>query len=150
MPRTAGKKVGVERKNHVRAVDPEDRLDRLSERGRGAGPYAVSVVGFPLVPARPRKVAKQSEKLSSERRRADCFGQDAQSIAFLRSRLLQSDANRGKERRPCPDLVEKGDALGPVWIVKVVERRLAEGIGRAEARRMERIAFRFRRTAHVA
>src|SRR5262249_53261088 len=81
---------------------------------------------------------------------ADRFGQYAQALPFLRPRLLQSEADRGKKCRPRPDLIQIGDALGPVGIVQVVERSLAERVGRAEARRMERIAFRLRWTAHVA
>ena len=150
MSRPAGEKVRVQRKDHVRLRDFDDRVERLAEGRGGSRPDVVAVGRLPLVPPRLGQFHHQRAQLRGERGRADRLGQDAQSPSLPLLRLLQRVPHGGEKRRPRADLLQIRHRLGAVRIVEAVESGLGERVGRAETRRVKRVPLRLRGPPHVA
>jgi hypothetical protein len=148
-PGSGADEVGVERQDHVSAIEPVLRVHVFAKREFRAGTCAVAARRIPLMPFRGRVSSQHIANLRGERRRVDRLGEDAQPRAFERRLRRQRIANRTQERRPRPDLAEVGQRLRPVRIVEPENRRLREHVARAEAARMQRIPLDLGRAAFV-
>ena len=102
------------------------------------------------MPLRRREARQQIANLRGERRRADRLGEDAEPGALERLLRGQRGADRAEKRRPRADLAEIGERLRAVGIVEPENRGLREHVGRAEAARMQRVAFDLGRPPFVA
>ena len=102
----AAEEVGVERENHVGAIEAVLALDVFAERELRARARVVAARGIPLMPPGRRVAAEEIANLGGERRRADRLGQQAKAAALERLLGVEDGANRTEESRPRANLAE--------------------------------------------
>src|SRR5437660_10214937 len=76
--RSATEEVGIEREDHVGAIEAVLRLDVIAECELRAGAGVLTARRIPLMPLCRGEAREQIANLRSERRRVDRFGQDPQ------------------------------------------------------------------------
>ena len=114
---------------------------RPSERQRRTGLRIVLVDRLVGVPCGLRKLLQQIVDLSQQRRRGHTSGEQAKAFAVALLHPLQLRLQRLPERFGRGDLTVFENGSRAVGIVQRQHRGLGEYVGRAEARRMPRIAF---------
>ncbi len=104
----------------------------------------------PLMPHGRRKPREDVLELSGERRRRDRFGQNPET-GTPGGLLCRGDRAHGAdERGPRENLSHIGQRLHAIGVVEIEQGSLREDVGRAEARRVRRVAFDFCRPPFVA
>ena len=145
MSRSAVGKIGIEGDDDVRLVEVIDGVDVAAERHAHPFTNIVATHRFPLMPLESRILRKELPDLRAERRRRHGLRQQSQCAGALEGSLQCPD-----EFTPRGDFAEVPDDLRAVGIVEAKNRRLHEGIGCTETRRMIGIALDLRRPSHVA
>ena len=144
----AREEVGVDRDDDVGIREIVDRRQVGAEGELSPLAGVVAADRFVLMPASLRQRLQQGLALAGERRRRDRRAEDSQPRTVAADR--QCAAGGADEFAPGGDDADVLDRLRTVGIVHRQDRGLGEGVGSAEARRMELVTFKLRRPAHVA
>ena len=94
--------------------------------------------------------SKQPVELIGQSRRGHGLRQDAQAGAFLRAKRFSNVERQRLEVLPGFDPAAARDELRAIGVVKPEQSRLAEDVGRSQARRMSGVALDLDRPAHLA
>src|SRR5215472_1121955 len=138
---SAGKKIGVDRKNNLGVFRAVDRVDVTSESEFCALARAVSDGRFPLMPFRQGIKGQNILQIRGERGRVDDSREDAEPLASRGPQRARERLRRVQELRPGLNLAGFGYRLRAIGIVKVQDGSLRKRIRSAKARRMVGIPF---------
>ena len=152
-------RIGVEGQHEARTAEVPQRLHRPAEGEAGALAFGARVERIVAMPVHGGKALTQPLELRVQARRRDGAHQHAQPCAVVADQVTFALAPRGLERRPRQRrhrwrragvearLDDVPDCLRSVGIPQLQDGGLREHVGRAEARRMQRVAFDLDRPA---
>ncbi len=137
----AGKKIGVQRHDHVGLGEVVANVQRLLEDDAGGFLVRVQPGRLVLDPAGLRQRVHESAELCGQRRRGDGLGEDAHALAALLHQLAEVQPQRLLGVFPADDLPLPSRRLRAIRVVQPQHRRLREQVGGAAADRVAGFAF---------
>ena len=144
MSGAAGKKIRIERNNHIGFADFVHGVNVASERQLGAFRRSIAAGRLPLVPLCLRIHRKQLLHLRVQRGGSHRAGQNAESRAIGGFRIGRKTLRGIEKRGPGINFAGMLHRLRAVWIVQIQDRSLHQRAGGTHAGGMIGIAFEFR------
>ena len=140
-------KIAVQRQDHICAIELGYHTKVATETQFRGKALRLAQKWFVHDPAETRKNLLQLRAQPLTRGRMRFLDQECKTVALLHEERFAQLRDMGFKRRAIALLPTLNEALRARWIVKIENGRLRERVGRATARRMERIPIEFRRPA---
>jgi hypothetical protein len=141
--------IALDGEDRLRRIELQHGVDRAAERQRRAGAHIVAGLGVPAVPAQRGKALAERGELRGEGRRGGGAAEEAEPLAAALGEFVRAQRQRLGEGAGGGDAALPQDRRRAVRVVEVENAGLREDAGRAEARRVLRIALDLDRPSHL-